>query len=128
MEYIKTQEYHTRIDVYFDGEKYVFINAFHGLVAIARRDYNTSRFSEDNTRYFVTFHVEKASTISESTIERIINKGESTYMPCYVTYVYDTISDRESLPYFVSVNLEKRGQPKILRGDTQELLTKTKRI
>lgn len=128
MEYIKTQEYHTRIDVYFDGEKYVFINAFHGLVAIARRDYNTSRFSEDNTRYFVTFHVEKASTISESTIERIINKGESTYMPCYVTYVYDTISERDSLPYFVSVNLEKRGQPKILRGDTQEQLTKTKRI
>lgn len=109
MEYIKTQEYHTRIDVYFDGEKYVFINAFHGLVAIARRDYDTSRFSEDNTRCFVTFHVEKASTISDSTIERIINKGESTYMPCDVTYVYDTISDSDSLPYFVSVNLRKRG-------------------
>ena len=109
MEYIKTQEYHTRIDVYFDGEKYVFINAFHGLVAIARRDYDTSRFSEDNTRYFVTFHVEKASTISNSTIECIINKGESTNMPCDVTYIYNNASDRESLPYFVSVNLEKRG-------------------
>lgn len=38
MEYLKTQEYHTRIDVYFDGEKYVFINAFHGCVAVAKRE------------------------------------------------------------------------------------------
>lgn len=37
MEYIRTKEYDTPIDVYFDGEKYVFINRFHGLVAIARR-------------------------------------------------------------------------------------------
>ena len=26
MEYIRTKEYETTIDVYFDGEKYVFIN------------------------------------------------------------------------------------------------------
>ena len=37
MEYYKTQESNTRIDVYFDGGKYVFVNAFHGLVAIASR-------------------------------------------------------------------------------------------
>lgn len=109
MEYLNTQEYHTRIDVYFDGEKYVFINAFHGLVAIARRDYNTFSFSGDGARRLVTFHVEKARTISNCTIERVINKSESTYMPCDATYIYDNASDRDSLPYFVGVNLEKRG-------------------
>lgn len=38
MEYIKRIENNTRVDVYFDGEKYVFINAFHGCVAVARRE------------------------------------------------------------------------------------------
>lgn len=65
MEYIKTQEYHTRVDVYFDGEKYVFINAFHGLVAIARRE-GLVDFSTDGYMAHVKFKIEKSETIEKN--------------------------------------------------------------
>ena len=61
MEYFKTQENHTRIDVYFDGEKYVFINAFHGIVAVARRQ-GLVDFSQDGYMSHASFEVEKSSS------------------------------------------------------------------
>lgn len=73
MEYLKTQEYNTRIDVYFDGEKYVFVNAFHGLVAIARRQ-GLVDFTQDGYMAHVKFIVEKASTITKNAITRLIHK------------------------------------------------------
>lgn len=107
MEYFKTQEYHTRIDVYFDGEKYVFINAFHGLVAIARRE-GLVDFSTDGYMAHVKFKIEKSETIEKITITRVIKKQESKYVSTIVETEWEEIR-KESLPYIVSVNLEKRG-------------------
>lgn len=107
MEYIKTQEYHTRVDVYFDGEKYVFINAFHGLVAIARRE-GLVDFSTDGYMAHVKFKIEKSETIEKITITRVIEKQESKYVSTIVETEWEEIR-KESLPYIVSVNLEKRG-------------------
>ena len=107
MEYIKTQENSTRIDVYFDGEKYVFINAFHGLVAIARRQGYTE-YLPDGYKAHVKFKVEKASTISKNTITRLLYKQEDKYVSTVVECEWNEV-ECESLPYFVSVNLEKRG-------------------
>ena len=106
MEYIKTSEYGTAIDVYFDGEKYVFINAFHGLVAIARRQ-GLVDFSADGYMGHVKFKIEKSSTISRSTITRVIGKQESKYVSTVVETEWEE-NEIECLPYFVSVNLEKR--------------------
>lgn len=107
MEYIRTKEYDTPIDVYFDGEKYVFINRFHGLVAIARRSKMTE-FSEGNTKAFTSFTVEATNAISKSTITKVVKKSESRFMPCCVAYKWEvTKGDRDSLPYAVSVRLEK---------------------
>lgn len=53
MEYIKRTENNTRVDVYFDGEKYVFINAFHGCVAVARRE-GLAEFTNDGYMAHVT--------------------------------------------------------------------------
>lgn len=58
MEYIKRTENNTRVDVYFDGEKYVFINAFHGCVAVARRE-GLAEFTNDGYMAHVKFKVEK---------------------------------------------------------------------
>ncbi len=107
MEYIKKQECDTRVDVYFDGEKYVFINAFHGCVAIARRQ-GLTEFTEDGYMAHVKFKVEKTkSTISKETIKSAIYKMESRYMSTVVEYEWDE-QDRDDLPYSVSVNVKKR--------------------
>lgn len=107
MEYIRTKEYNTPIDVYFDGEKYVFVNRFHGLVAIARRS-KMPEFSEDNTVSFTSFTVEATNAISKSTITKVVKKNESKFMPCCVAYKWNVTTDgRDSLPYAVSVRLEK---------------------
>lgn len=107
MEYFKTQEYHTRIDVYFDGEKYVFINAFHGLVAIARRE-GLVEFSSDGFMAHVKFKVEKARcTISKRTIDGAIHKMENRYVSTIVEYEWEEV-DRDNLPYAVSVKVEER--------------------
>ena len=107
MEYVKTQEYNTRIDVYFDGEKYVFINAFHGVVAVARRQ-GLVDFTSDGYMAHVKFQIEKATTISKNAITRVIHKQESKFVSTVVESEWIEV-ERESLPYFVSVNLEKRG-------------------
>ena len=108
MEYIKATEQHTRIDVYFDGEKYVFINAFHGLVAIARRE-GFTEFSSDGMTAYCVFNVEKTKkTIDYRTIEKIICKQESLYVKTCCKFHYKEI-EAEDLPYFVGVKLDKRG-------------------
>lgn len=107
MEYFKTSEYYTRIDVYFDGEKYVFINAFLGIVAIARRDYID--FTRDENPPHSTFNVEKTKrTVSNQTIEKLIKKQESRYVKVLCKFHYKEVEE-ESLPYFISVKLDKRG-------------------
>lgn len=107
MEYIRTKEHDTPIDVYFDGEKYVFINRFFGLVAIARRS-KMIEFSEDNTEASTSFTVEATNAISKSTITKLVKKSENRFMPCCVAYKWNVTTDgRNSLPYAVSVRLEK---------------------
>lgn len=107
MEYIRTKEHDTPIDVYFDGEKYVFINRFFGLVAIARRS-KMIEFSEDNTEACTSFTVEATNAISKSTITKLVKKSENRFMPCCVAYKWNVTTDgRDSLPYAVSVRLEK---------------------
>lgn len=102
MEYLKTQEYHTRIDVYFDGEKYVFINAFHGCVAVAKRE-GLVEFTNDGYKAHVKFKVEKTRcTISKRTIDGAISKMENRYV-----YEWEEV-DRDDLPYAVSVKVEER--------------------
>lgn len=106
MEYYKTQESNTRIDVYFDGGKYVFVNAFHGLVAIARRQ-GLVEYSQDGYMAHVKFQIEKSSTIERSTIIRLIHKQENKYVSTVMDIEWTDV-EQESLPYIVTVNLEKR--------------------
>lgn len=109
MEYLKTQEYHTRIDVYFDGEKYVFINAFHGCVAVAKREGLLVEFTNDGYKAHVKVKVEKTRcTISKRTIDGAISKMENRYMSTIVEYEWEEVDDRDDLPYAVSVKVEER--------------------
>nr|DAI84320.1 MAG TPA: hypothetical protein [Caudoviricetes sp.] len=107
MEYIKRTENNTRVDVYFDGEKYVFINAFHGCVAVARRE-GLAEFTNDGYMAHVKFKVEKTRcTISKRTIDGAIRKMENRYMSTIVEYEWEEV-DRDDLPYAVSVKVEER--------------------
>lgn len=107
MEYIKRTENNTRVDVYFDGEKYVFINAFHGCVAVARRE-GLVEFSDDGYMAHVKFKVEKTRcTISKKTIDGAIRKMENRHVSTIVEYEWEEV-DREDLPYAVSVKVEER--------------------
>ena len=107
MEYIKRTENNTRVDVYFDGEKYVFINAFHGCVAVARRE-GLVEFTNDRYKAHVKFKVEKTRcTISKRTIDGAISKMENRYMSTIVEYEWEEV-DRDDLPYAVSVKVEER--------------------
>lgn len=107
MEYIKRTENNTRVDVYFDGEKYVFINAFHGCVAVARRE-GLAEFTNDGYMAHVKFKVEKTRcTISKRTIDGAIRKMENIYMSTIVEYEWEEV-DRDDLPYAVSVKVEER--------------------
>lgn len=107
MEYTKTQEHNTRIDVYFDGVKYVFISAFHGIVAVARR-LGLVEFLPEGSMAHVKFQIEKTTTINKNTITRIIHQQENNVISTVVECEWTEV-ERESLPYFVSVNLEKMG-------------------
>lgn len=107
MEYMKRQESNTRVDVYFDGEKYVFVNAFHGCVAIARRQ-GLVEFSSDGYKAHVKFSVEKTKrTISKKTINGAIFQMENRYVSTVVEYEWDEV-DRDDLPYSVGVSVERR--------------------
>ena len=108
MEYIRTKEYETTIDVYFDGEKYVFINRFIGLVAVARRK-GMSTISNDGNTAYSTFTVEHTDGINKETVIKVIQKKESQYLPCSVAYEWQEEQKYSSLPYSVSVKLEERG-------------------
>lgn len=108
MEYIRTKEYETTIDVYFDGEKYVFINRFIGLVAVARRK-GTPAISDDGNTCYSTFTVEYANGINKETVINVIQKQESQYLPCSVAYEWQEEQKYYSLPYSVSVKLERMG-------------------
>ena len=108
MEYIRTKEYETTIDVYFDGEKYVFINRFIGLVAVARRK-GTPAISDDGNTCYSTFTVEYADGINKETVINVIQKHESQYLPCSVAYEWQEEQKYSSLPYSVSVKLERMG-------------------
>ena len=65
-------------------------------------------FSQDGNMAHASFEVEKSSTISRSTITRLIHKQESKYVSAVVNCEWNEVKC-ESLPYFVSVALEKRG-------------------
>ena len=108
MEYIRTKEYDTPIDVYFDGEKYVFVNRFIGLVAVARRK-GTPAISDDGNTCYSTFTVEYADGINKETVINVIQKQESQYLPCSVAYEWQEEQKYYSLPYSVSVKLERIG-------------------
>lgn len=108
MKYIRTKEYETTIDVYFDGEKYVFINRFIGLVAVARRKVMPA-ISDDGNTCYSTFTVEYADGINKETVIKVIQKQESQYFPCSVAYEWQEEKKYSSLPYSVSVKLERMG-------------------
>lgn len=108
MEYTRTKEYETTIDVYFDGEKYVFINRFFGLVAVARRK-GMSAISNDRNTAYSTFSVEHTDGICKETIIKVIQKQESQYLPCSVAYEWKEEQKYSSLRYSVSVKLERMG-------------------
>lgn len=108
MKYIRTKEYETTIDVYFDGEKYVFINRFIGLVAVARRK-DMPAISDDENTCYSTFTVEYADGINKETVIKVIQKQESQYLPCSVVYEWQEEKKYSSLPYSVSVKLERMG-------------------
>ena len=108
MEYIRTKEYETTIDIYFDGEKYVFINRFIGLVAVARRK-GMPAISDDGNTCYSTYTVGYADGINKETVINVIQKHESQYLPCSVAYEWQEEQKYSSLPYSVSVKLERMG-------------------
>ena len=108
MEYIRAKEYETTIDIYFDGEKYGFINRFIGLVAVARRK-GMPAISDDGNTCYSTFTVEYADGINKETVINVIQKHESQYLPCSVAYEWQEEQKYSSLPYSVSVKLERMG-------------------
>ena len=108
MEYIRAKEYETTIDIYFDGEKYVFINRFIGLVAVARRK-GMPAISDDGNTCYSTFTVEYADGINKETVINVIQKHESQYLPCSVAYEWQEEQKYSSRPYSVSVKLERMG-------------------
>lgn len=109
MQIIKTKHHGTELDVIADG-RFIFIDAFHGLVAIAK-------FDDDDTKYeknVWNYEVERTLAIDPSTIERIIknyvDKARKTYAtePLTHKFHYNTIQIVDSLPYSLEINLTKK--------------------
>lgn len=108
MEFIKTKNYGGEMTVVYDGS-YYFIEAFHGLVAVAKRQFNEHSIENEDH-----FKVELTLAIDESKIKRIINKAENRYIECHPTFEfkYRTYADTGekyvgSLPYTVGITLTK---------------------
>ena len=93
MEFIKTTLRKFEINVLFTGELYIFNNSYHGLVAVARRDYDKST----ETKQYFYLEVGNSSCTGGSFCDsavvemakRIINKHENRYSE--QTLVYEII-------------------------------------
>lgn len=109
MEFIKTKNgYNNEMTVVFDGD-YYFIEAFHGLVAVARRQRTDDPHVLDEH-----FKVELTAAISETKIKRVINARESHYIEVHPTYEFEYRKYRDtgvictdSLPYAINISLTK---------------------
>lgn len=109
MDFIKTTSYGTPVDVIFDG-RYIFIDKWHGLVAIVRPVYD-----DDCELVVVGYKIERTLAIDPKTIKRTIKKYRSDF-----NKRYDLDSPREltfedaelhqvvgSLPYGIELNIRK---------------------
>lgn len=104
MEFIKTKENGTEINVIFSCGKYIFVSAWAGLVAIATR---TSEPGSDSA----VFRVEHSLYISERLIKRVINKSENKYTAVSVSYDFDLYAPNScpvSLPYSLNVDIVRK--------------------
>lgn len=100
MEFIRTKNYGTEMNVVFTGDKYTFFDGFHGLVAIATRN-------SDPGDKNVLFSVEHTYVINESLIKRIINKNENRYIDVIVSYTFKLSGKRQSLPYYADIDIKR---------------------
>ena len=65
--------------------------------------------SDDGNTCYSTFTVEYADGINKETVINVIQKHESQYLPCSVAYEWQEENKYSSLPYSVSVKLERMG-------------------
>ena len=100
MDFIKTKNNGGPMDVIFDG-RFIFIEKFHGLVAIAQPVHN------DNYD-IVGYHIERTLAIDPSTIRRIISRYRSAAEMRGVK-VEDCMVHQfaGSLPYKIELNITK---------------------
>lgn len=104
MEFIKTKENGTEINVIFSCGKYFFVSAWAGLVAIATR---TSEPGADSA----AFHVERSLYISEQLVKRVINKSENKYTAVSVSYDFDLYAPDGlpvGLPYGLDIDIIRK--------------------
>lgn len=101
MEIIRTKNSDLEINVLFTGKRYVFINGFFGLMAIAERQ---SESWEDRQ----VFNIECARSIDTGLIKRFIARQENKY--CKRIVHFDKIDFRigsDSLPYGLDIEIIK---------------------
>lgn len=100
MEFIRTKNYGTEMNVVFTGDKYTFFDGFHGLVAIATRESEPGDMN-------ALFSVEHTDVINEALIKRIINKCESRYIDINVSYTFKLFGKSQNLPYYADVDIKR---------------------
>ena len=94
-----TKTARNRVDVVFTGDKYLFFNPDNGLIALAQRHEPESGL----------FHVQRTEQISKKMIEETITDNEpSSIVVLGFEYHSEDNKPQHTLPYVVSVKLEKR--------------------
>lgn len=94
-----TKTARNRVDVVFTGDKYLFFNPDNGLIALAQRHELGSGL----------FHVQRTEQISKKLIEETITDNEpSSIVVLGFEYHEERKKPQHTLPYVVSVKLEKR--------------------
>lgn len=104
MDIITTKHYGTRLDVIMDG-RYIFKDAWHGIVAVANPITNDSYD-------VIGYNVEMTQAIDPNTIKRVIRKHREGF-PCGahtengLKFEFDTKKYVGSLPYGIKIELFK---------------------
>ena len=101
MDIITTKHYGTRLDVIMDG-RYIFKDAWHGIVAVAKPIHNDSYD-------VVGYNVEHTLAIEQNTIKRVIRKHWEGFpisdRAKGLEFKFDTKNHVGSLPYGIRIEL-----------------------
>lgn len=108
MEFINCKNNGGPMVVVATGEHFFFQDAFSGVVAIAQKVNIPEELGTDKA----TFEIEYCSQISTSTIQRIISKYLSRYMPVKIKYHFNLNKEAGTcgLPYILEMRAVKRNK------------------